>query len=254
MLAKLLSLLLHAKAGAISGVFLIGATGALVSVSASNGVTTVTIEPSPTPTAAVIPARPVTSPPATPTPTPASPQLSSPVTSSACSDEAKALALQVQRVNTAFGTFRTDLKALKGLRDEKVLKTADQTLKSVRQAAVRAIHGTATATCLKKDDDEDKTDEDKTDATDADTNVQHGDDNDADEDKGDDHKDKTPGLTFTGDAVSIAGQAITAMQTAFDTAKNSPVTTSTKKNDENKSAKASPKKDDKKGDHGDHHD
>ena len=253
MLAKLLSLLLHAKAGAISGVFLIGATGALVSVSASNGVTTVTIEPSPTPTATVTPARPVTSPPATPTPTPASAQLSSPVTSSACSDEAKALALQVQRVNTAFGTFHADLKALKGLRDEKVLKTADQTLKSVRQAAVRAIHGTATATCLKKDDDEDKTDEDKTDDTDADKNDEH-DKDDVDEDKGDDAKDKTPGLTFTGDAASIAGQAITAMQTAFDTAKNSPVTTSTKKNDANKSEKASPKKDDKKGDHGDHHD
>ena len=32
MLAKLISLLIHAKAGAISGVFLLGATGALVSV------------------------------------------------------------------------------------------------------------------------------------------------------------------------------------------------------------------------------
>ena len=42
MLAKLLSLLFHAKAGMLSGVLLLGATGALVTVSASNGVTTVT--------------------------------------------------------------------------------------------------------------------------------------------------------------------------------------------------------------------
>jgi len=43
MLGKLLSLLLHAKSGAISGLFLLGATGALVSVSTQNGVTTITV-------------------------------------------------------------------------------------------------------------------------------------------------------------------------------------------------------------------
>jgi len=222
MLAKLLSLLIHAKAGAISGVLLLGATGALVSVSAQNGVTTITFtDPSPTPTAT-----------ATPTPSPAaSPKLSSPSTSSACSDEAKANALQVQLVDTKFSTLHTALVKLKGQRDEKVLETADHTLKSVRKAAVRAIHATATAACLKTDDDEDKNDgdedkdEDKNDETDVDNNDQHGDDNDVDEDKDEDN-DTTAGLTFTGDATSIANQAIEAMQTAFNTAQNAATVTS----------------------------
>ena len=95
MFAKLLTLLLHAKAGAISGVFLLGATGALVSVSASNGVTTITLtDPSPTPTATATAtptatASPTATPTATPTHTPsASPAPLSSPSVSACTDEA----------------------------------------------------------------------------------------------------------------------------------------------------------------------
>jgi acyl-CoA synthetase (AMP-forming)/AMP-acid ligase II len=59
MLEKLLSLLIHVKAGAVSGVVLLGAAGALVSVSAQNGVTTITItQASPSPSASASPVRP----------------------------------------------------------------------------------------------------------------------------------------------------------------------------------------------------
>src|ERR1700704_2931902 len=101
MLAKLLSLLIHAKSGAISGVLLLGATGALVSVSAANGVTTITItEASPSPSASASASPNVsTNHTASPSPiaSPSSPQLSSPASSQACVDEAKALSLQVDR-------------------------------------------------------------------------------------------------------------------------------------------------------------
>src|SRR5690348_12974941 len=115
MLGKLLSLLLHAKSGAISGLFLLGATGALVSVSTQNGVTTITItEASPSPSASASPsASPTATRTATPSPSAspsASPSLSSPSSSNtACTDEAKALAFQVQRVDAAFKGFHTDL-------------------------------------------------------------------------------------------------------------------------------------------------
>jgi hypothetical protein len=241
MLAKLLSLLLHAKSGAISGVLLLGATGALVSVSASNGVTTVTItEASPSPATAVT----MTTRTDTETPKPAdsdSPKLSSSTTSStACSDEAKALALQVQRVDSAFSGFHTDLMKLKGLRAADVLATADATLKADRQAAVKAIHATATQACAKQDD------EDANDTTDTDTN----DTNDQNDNSGDDksvgaavtgttvsvvddnHNDEsndgkttTAPVTFTGTASEIADSAIAAMHTAFDTANGSTVLT-----------------------------
>jgi hypothetical protein len=244
MLAKLLSLLIHAKSGAISGVLLLGATGALVSVSAANGVTTITItEASPSPSASVNHQQTTTTSP-TPTPTPspssASPKLSSPSTSAACTDEAKALALQVKRVDTAFSGFHTDLMKLRGQRAADTLMTADKTLKLDRESAVRAIHATATAACLKQDDeDENDTDVDENDNDDdkpaaappATTvtvapEVKQGHDNESDNDN---DKSKTALITFTGNAASIADQAVAAMQTAFDTAKNAPVVTTTPK-------------------------
>jgi len=243
MLAKLLSLLLHAKSGAISGVLLLGATGALVSVSASNGVTTVTItEASPSPATAVT----MTTRTDTETPKPAdsdSPKLSSSTTSStACSDEAKALALQVQRVDSAFSGFHTDLMHLRGLRAADVLATADATLKADRQAAVKAIHATATQACAKQDDEDanDTTDTD-TDTNDTtDQNDNSGDDksvgaavtgttvsvvDDNNNDESNDGKTTTAPVTFTGTASEIADSAIAAMHTAFNTAKGSPVLT-----------------------------
>ena len=227
MFEKLLSLLLHAKAGAISGVFLLGATGALVTVSAQNGVTTITLtDPSASPSASASPhptasASPVAS--GSPRPS-SSPNLSSPklADTTACSDEAKALALQVQRVDSAFKTFHTDLMKLRNERAKATIETADKQLKTVRQAAVKAIH--ATATCKKHEDADESDTNDETDNDDQ--NGQQGDNQGENEDKND--KDKTAttttGITFTGDAKSIADQAITAMTTAFNTAKNAPAT------------------------------
>ena len=216
MFEKLLSLLLHAKAGAISGVFLLGATGALVSASTQNGVTTIVFtEPSASPSASARLA-----PSGSPKPS-SSPSLSSPKTAdtAACADEAKALALQVQRVDSAFKTFHTDLMQLRSTRAKATIETADKQLKLVRQSAVKAIH--ATATC-KKHDDEDNDADDETDNDDQ--KGQHGDNDDKDKNDNDKAKTATTGLTFTGDAKSIADQAIAAMTTAFGTAKNAPAT------------------------------
>lgn len=233
MFEKLLSLLLHAKAGVISGVFLLGATGALVSVSASNGVTTITItEASPSPSASAS-ASPSASPTATATPTAsptASPSASaspssSPSTSSACADEAKVLATQVQRVNSAFSGFHTDLMQLRGQRAKGTIETADEQLKEIRQAAVKAIH--ATLTCKKHDDDEDKNENDEDESHDAAASTTSlNSDRENDEDHESDHdKSGASTITFSGDASAIADQAIAAMQVAFDTAKNAPATT-----------------------------
>lgn len=219
MLGKLFSLLLHAKSGAISGLFLLGATGALISVSTQNGVTTITItEASPSPSAAhsVSP---------TPSASPSgSPSLSSPSSSSsACSDEAKALAFQVQRVDTAFSGFHTDLMKLRGQRNVADIEKADVMLKVIRQSAVKAIHATLSASCAKKDDDEDE-DENETESPDAVANTTSLDsDRENDEDNETDHATTKPApLTFTGDATAIADQAIAAMQVALDAAKNAP--------------------------------
>jgi len=222
MFEKLLSLLLHAKAGAISGVFLLGATGALVTVSAQNGVTTITLtDPSASPSASASPhpsasASPVAS--GSPQPSSSANPLSSPKPADACSDEAKALALQVQRVDSAFKTFHTDLMKLRGQRSVVTIETADVLLKQVRQAAVKAIH--ATATCKKHDDDEDTDENDDHEAATVTTTLNA--DREKTEDNDEHHGSATSSITFTGDAKSIADQAIAAMQTAFDTAKNAP--------------------------------
>jgi hypothetical protein len=122
---------------------------------------------------------------------------------------------------------------LKGLRDRATLEKADDLLKSIRQSAVRAIHATATQACAKVDDDEDND-------VDEDVNDDKNNDN-KDEDVNDDHKNGAAPIVFTGTAAGIADQAIAAMQTAFDAAKNAPVVTtnSTKKSETTKSANSS---------------
>ena len=222
MLAKLLTLLFHAKAGMLSGVLLLGATGALVTVSTSNNVTTVTItQPS---------ASPVTmsenrSPKPSKSPEPSeNPKLSSTTsTSSACSDAAKALSLQVQRVDKAFSGFHVDLMHMRGTRSVVVIETADVTLKHVRQAAVKALHATLSTTCTKSDDEDkaDNDDEDDSTAASGTTSLNTDREKDEDSDTGGHAKPATSPITFTGtDAAGIADQAIAAMQAAFDTAKS----------------------------------
>jgi hypothetical protein len=231
MLAKLLSLLFHAKAGLLSGVLLLGATGALVSVSAANGVTTITVtQPSASPSSAVTTVTATRSPKPSESPEPSkSPKLSS-STSSACSDAAKALSLQVQRVDTAFKGFHTDLMHLRGQRSVVVVETADVTLKNVRQAAVKAIHATQSADCKKADeDDKDKADndvEDHSTAAPATTALNTDREKDEDSDTDGPGKKATTPITFTGtDAAGIADQAIAAMQAAFDTANTAAAST-----------------------------
>ena len=237
MLAKLLSLLFHAKAGMLSGVLLLGATGALVSVSASNGVTTVTItQPSASPSTALTTTATRSPKPTESTEPSESPKLSSSTSSSttACTDEAKALELQVQRVDTAFSGYHVNLMHLRGQRATSVVVTADATLKQIRQGAVKAIHATATATCAKQDDENDNDQNEDTDTEDTDdtsavtpaTTVASVSDDANDESNDGDHgKTTTTPITFTGTAQAIADQALDAMKVAFDAANTSPVLT-----------------------------
>ena len=258
MLAKLLSLLFHAKAGMLSGVLLLGATGALVTVSASNGVTTVTLtQPSASPSTALTTSA-TRSPKPTESPEPSeSPKLSSSISSSttACTDEAKALELQVQRVDTGFSGYHVDLMHLRGQRATSVIETADATLKEIRQAAVKAIHATATATCAKQDDENDNDQNEDTDTEDTDdtsavtpaTTVASVSDDANDESNDGDHgKTTTTPITFTGNAQAIADQALDAMKVAFDAANSSPVLTA-------KPAHSPEVNNDKKGE-SEHHD
>lgn len=234
MFGKFLTLLLHAKSGAISGLFLLGATGALVSVSTQNGVTTITItEASPSPSASASASASPTashsaSPSASASPKPSSSPnvLSSPKPADACTDEAKALGFQVQRVDKAFRGFHTDLMKLRGQRSVADIEKADVMLKVIRHSAVKAIHATLTPSCAKKDDDEDEDETDSHDAVASTTSLNADRENDEDKDKDNDHhKTKPAPLTFTGDAKSIADQAVAAMQVAFDTAKNAAAST-----------------------------
>jgi hypothetical protein len=138
-------------------------------------------------------------------------------------------------VNSAFTGFHADLIKLHGQRAAVTLETSDVLLKVIRQAAVRAIHATATQTCAKQDDedetdndeDKDTEDDDTSAATPAVSTLSVVGDRDNDEENDGDHAKHatTAPVTFSGTAASVADQAVAAMQVAFDTAKNAPVTT-----------------------------
>ncbi len=232
MLEKLLALLMQSKAGVITGIFIVGATGALVTTTTQNGTTTVTVtEPSPTPTAA-----------ATPTTKPTeSPNLLSPtlvVTShdpttatgvEPCKVQAHEREEATRKVDRAFKQFHTGLERLREDNKDKAarekLERADRQLKTIRKAAVKAIH--ATKVECKKDDDEDE-DED----ADEDHDKDHGNDkaksnvksNGHDEDE---NKDKDqPAITFTAkDPAGIAKEAVAMMELVFNDAKAGLTTT-----------------------------
>jgi hypothetical protein len=248
MLERLLELLLHAKTGVIAGVFLIGTTGALVTATVQNGVTTITItQASASPSASASAPTSGTSsatasPTATATASPTATASSSPSASAspnACSDQAHAAAAAVQTVNSAFSKFHTDLEHMRKDSDKDSGKTtienADKELQQIRQDAVKAIH--ATNTCASKGD-EDKAENDQ----DEDKN-----DND-NEEQGSQHNgllaflqglfgsrlnttttsasptpaptsSATTNTTFTGtDPQAIADQAVAAMKVVFDDA------------------------------------
>src|SRR5512141_871700 len=119
MLDKLLELLLSAKSGAVAAVFLIGTTGALITATVENGVTTITVTPNASPALSASPS-PTETASASPSPTEtasASPPKSSSSASSAstsCSDQAHTMAAALQEVNGAYAKYHSAIERAKG--------------------------------------------------------------------------------------------------------------------------------------------
>ena len=217
MLAKLLALLLHSKSAAVSAVFVLGTTGALVSATTQNGVTTVTVTQTTESSSQVTTSdkdndkdehSSTKSPPTTTT-----------ANAQSCAADAQARNAAVRTVDTTFVQDFTALNTLartKGEKGKEAAQTADKVLMQLRQGAVKAIHATGTA-CVKEDNDE---------SADADEDTAEG----ADEDKNDeqDNDDKTTAATTTttttvttgADPAAIAADAVAKMTLAFNTAKS----------------------------------
>ena len=192
MFERMFDLFLHAKTGLIAGIFVLGTTGALVTATVQNGVTTITItEAGPSTSAANLTltspspsASPTASPTATATAAANTALISSSTqtretgtTSTTCdATQAHAAADAVKEVNSAFSQYHTDLahsrKDAKGDSARSIIENADKALKEIRQNAVKAIH--ATVKCGDEKDDEDANTQDKTENDDEDQN----DDND----------------------------------------------------------------------------
>src|SRR5437870_6207560 len=162
MFEKLLSLLLHAKGGAVATVLVLGASGALVTATVQNGMTTVTItQPSTTSDSTTTPTT-TTNNTVTQTvlalfnKTKAEEDPTSPATGNGCSDAAHATNEQVQRVDAAFKTDNAAVLALsktapKTDAAKTPVKNANNKIKGFRQVAVKAIHATfASADCKNK--------------------------------------------------------------------------------------------------------
>ncbi len=217
MLAKLLALLLHSKSAAVSAVFVLGTTGALVSATTQNGVTTITVTQTTESSSQVTTSdkdndkdehSSTKSPPTTTT-----------ANAQSCAADAQARNAAVRTVDTTFVQDFTALNTLartKGEKGKEAAQTADKVLMQLRQDAVKAIHASGTA-CVKEDNDE---------SADADEDTAEG----ADEDKNDeqDNDDKTTAATTTttttvttgADPAAIAADAVAKMTLAFNTAKS----------------------------------
>lgn len=164
MLEKLLSLLLHAKGGAVATVLVLGASGALVTATVENGLTTVTItQPSTTTSGSETTTTTTTSPAilALFNRTNAEEDPTGTATGGGCSDAAHGTNEQVKRVNDAFKTDHAAVLALsKGApkTDEarKLVKDADSKIKGFRQEAVKAIHELFKSDECKGSDNEDE--------------------------------------------------------------------------------------------------
>jgi hypothetical protein len=203
---KLLSLLLHAKGGAVATVFVLGTTGALVTATVDAGVTTITItQPSSTTTGSETTTGGSTTTNTTVTDTilalftrtNADEDPTATATGKGCSDEAHERNAAMKDVNAASTTHRQEIKGLDRESDasdaKQLVKDADKDIRDIRQAAVKAIH--ATFDCDPNDDEED---------------VDDVDENDADEDNTSTTTDVS--VAFGGDnAEAIADLAILAM-------------------------------------------
>jgi hypothetical protein len=190
---KLLSLLLHAKGGAVATVFVLGTTGALVTATVDAGVTTITItQPSSTTTGSETTGGSTTTNTTVTdtilalfTRTNADEDPTATATGEGCSDEAHERNDAMKDVNAASTTHRQEIKGLDRESDasdaKQLVKDADKDIRDIRQAAVKAIHGTfdcdPNADAEDVDDvDENDTDEDSTSTT-TDPSVAFGGDN-----------------------------------------------------------------------------
>ena len=168
MFEKLLSLLLHAKGGAVATVLVLGASGALVTATVENGLATTTItQPSTTTTGSETTTGSTTTTTTNPailalfSRTKAEEDPTGTATGNGCSDAAHATNEQVKRVNDAYKTDHAAVQALskdaaKTDENKKLVKDADNKIKGFRQEAVKAIHGLFKSDDCKGSDDEDE--------------------------------------------------------------------------------------------------
>lgn len=239
MLEKLLELLLSAKSGAVAAVFLIGTTGALVTATVQNGVTTITVTPQATASATVSPTETATATPTattTATATPSSPGSSTSSPSANCSDAAHAMAAALQEVNGAYDKYHSSLERSREKARTSTLRTdlvnADNLLKQIRTQADQKIH--SLFTCAKGED------QDQEHAKSQDQDSKDNDEEDNDEKSASSSPavtttatptpTPTPTATSTAttapssaplvtgnDAKSVADSAVAAMKLVFDT-------------------------------------
>ena len=177
MFEKLLSFLLHAKGGAVATVLVLGASGALVTATVENGMTTVTVtQPSAATTGSDTTTTSNTTTNNTVTETvlalfnrtKAEDDPSAPATGNGCSDAAHANNELVKGINETFktdhGVIAKQRKDAKTDAARKALNDADKVVRETRQAAVKRIHE-----LFKSDECQGNGDEDK-DTEDADNN------------------------------------------------------------------------------------
>jgi hypothetical protein len=201
---KLLSLLLHAKGGAVATVFVLGTTGALVTATVDAGVTTITItQPSSTAGSETTPDGTTNNTTVTDTilalftRTNAEEDPTATATGKGCSDEAHARNDAMKDVNAASTTHRQEIRGLDRDSDasdaKQLVKDADKDIRDIRQAAVKAIHATFDCDPNADADDVDDVDENDTDGDSTSTTTD-------------------PSVAFGGDnAEAIADLAILAM-------------------------------------------
>ena len=235
LLEKLFELLLHAKGGAISAIFVLGATGALVTATTQNGVTTITItQASPSPsvspatTASPAPnAAPSASAPLALNPLSSSPTLSGSASPSPCAEAAHDRNDAVRLVNRTSSQLHVQLEHLR--RDARTdaarsaVVDADRNIREIRKAAVKAIDATFPQSCMKDKDDEDKdndNDEDKDEHNNEHKRGEHGSKPTVTAPSNTAPSNATPTVTLTGtDPKTIAQLAVTAMKAEFAKAK-----------------------------------
>ncbi|MGH2492824.1 MAG: hypothetical protein ACRDF9_15115, partial [Candidatus Limnocylindria bacterium] len=192
----------------------LGASGALVTATVDNGMTTITItQPSETSTGSSTTGSNTTTTNTTVeqailalfTRTSAEDDPTAPATAKGCSDEAHARNVEMKRVNDHSPTAREAVSELaedapRTSDARKLVKDADKEIKDIRRLAVKAIHATF-------DCDADNEDEDADEDADEDEDI----DEDEDEDTTSTTTTTVLSLDFTGDAEAIADLAIELM-------------------------------------------